>query len=81
MLNDEDVRSGLAKEGVALPGSTYFLAAEHNTTTDEVVIFDADRIPPPTLPTSPRFRPVSPAPPRPIVPAAPYCWAERRVTC
>lgn len=46
MLNDEDVRSGLAKEGIALPGSTYFLAAEHNTTTDEVVIFDADRIPP-----------------------------------
>lgn len=46
MLNDEDVRSGLAKEGIALPGSTYFVAAEHNTTTDEVVIFDVDRIPP-----------------------------------
>lgn len=45
LLNDADVRDGLADEGLIVPASTLFLAAEHNTTTDAVTVFDRDRIP------------------------------------
>jgi uncharacterized protein YbcC (UPF0753/DUF2309 family) len=40
MLNTAKVRSGLLEKGITIPGHTWFLAAEHNTTTDEVVIYD-----------------------------------------
>lgn len=46
ILNDADVRSGLAAEGIVIPATTWFIAAEHNTTTDEVAIFDKCAIPP-----------------------------------
>jgi uncharacterized protein YbcC (UPF0753/DUF2309 family) len=45
MLNDPQVRSGLAAQGKTLPSETLFLAAEHNTTTDEVTIFDTGSVP------------------------------------
>ena len=45
ILNDADVRSGLAAKGMAIPATTWFIAAEHNTTTDEVVVFDKCSIP------------------------------------
>lgn len=39
MLNDPEVKAGLSKRGIQLPESTQFFAAEHNTTTDELVFF------------------------------------------
>lgn len=42
ILNKADVRKVLAKYGITIPASTHFLAAEHNTTTDAVEIFDRD---------------------------------------
>jgi uncharacterized protein YbcC (UPF0753/DUF2309 family) len=46
LLNDASMRSGLLARGIAVPATTRFLAALHNTTTDEVAIFDADALPP-----------------------------------
>lgn len=40
ILNDPDVRAELVKRGISIPETTLFIAAEHNTTTDEVFIFD-----------------------------------------
>lgn len=45
VLNDVEVRAALAADGEAIPADTLFLAAEHNTTTDEVTIYDADAVP------------------------------------
>lgn len=45
MLNEHEVRVALAARGIVLPERTWFLAAEHNTTTDEVIIFDRQSIP------------------------------------
>jgi len=45
ILNDRDVRAGLAVQGIAIPGRTLFVAALHDTTTDEVRLFDAERLP------------------------------------
>ncbi len=39
ILNDEKVRNELRKQGIAITADTTFLAAEHNTTTDEVEIY------------------------------------------
>ncbi|MEP7116919.1 MAG: DUF2309 domain-containing protein, partial [Acidobacteriota bacterium] len=46
LLNDTEVRQGLAQRGVHLPDSTWFVAALHNTTTDEVALFDLAELPP-----------------------------------
>jgi len=45
MLNDAEVRSGLAGQDLAIADETLFLAAEHNTTTDEVTIYDTGTVP------------------------------------
>lgn len=45
MLNDPEVRAGLAAKGIPIPETTIFIAAEHNTTTDEVFVFDRFSIP------------------------------------
>ncbi|MFU0507936.1 YbcC family protein [Pseudaminobacter sp. NGMCC 1.201702] len=42
LLNDHDVRVGLAERGIAIPEDTLFLAALHDTTTDDVKIYAAD---------------------------------------
>lgn len=39
LFNDESVRAGLAAHGIELPPTTIFVAALHNTTTDEVTLF------------------------------------------
>src|SRR5262249_54086148 len=39
LFNDEHVRAGLAARGIELPATTLFVAALHNTTTDEVTLF------------------------------------------
>lgn len=45
VLNDREVRSGLAERGIVIPETTYFLGGGHNTTTDELVLFDDDEAP------------------------------------
>ncbi|WP_421710248.1 DUF2309 domain-containing protein [Algihabitans sp.] len=42
ILNDPLVRRGLSERGIQVPEATLFLAAEHNTTTDEMVLFDPE---------------------------------------
>ncbi len=42
LLNDAEVRGGLAKQGINVPQDTVFAGALHDTTTDEVTIFDQD---------------------------------------
>ncbi len=45
VLNDKEVRTRLAARGVSIPDDTVFLAALHDTTTDEIRLFDSDRAP------------------------------------
>ena len=45
LLNDAAVRAALAGRGVAIPEGTWFVAGLHNTTTDEVRLFDTDTMP------------------------------------
>ncbi|PPD44082.1 MAG: hypothetical protein CTY15_08470 [Methylocystis sp.] len=45
VLNDAGVRAGLRAKGLVIPGDTWFLGALHDTTTDEVKIFESDRAP------------------------------------
>ncbi len=45
LLNDPQVRAALAQRGVAIPQTTRFVAALHNTTTDEVTLFELDQLP------------------------------------
>ena len=44
ICNDEAVRDELRERGIDVPEDTVFVAAEHNTTTDEVDLFD-DAVP------------------------------------
>ncbi|MEJ7597998.1 MAG: DUF2309 domain-containing protein [Kofleriaceae bacterium] len=39
LLNDAEVRAGLAARGIEVPPTTRFVGALHNTTTDEVTLF------------------------------------------
>lgn len=39
LLNDPDVRTGLASRGITIPADTLFLAALHETTTDRVTLY------------------------------------------
>ncbi len=45
LLNEPAVRAGLHARGLMVPNSTYFLAGLHNTTTDEMQLFDTDLLP------------------------------------
>jgi uncharacterized protein YbcC (UPF0753/DUF2309 family) len=42
LLNDMDVRAGLAQRGIVVPADTLFMAALHYTTTDVVTLYDTD---------------------------------------
>lgn len=44
LLNAPDVRRGLMEKGIAIPADTAFVAALHNTTSDEIEGFDLDRL-------------------------------------
>ena len=46
LLNDPAVRQGLQLQGISVPNSTMFVAALHNTSTDEIEGFDLDLLPP-----------------------------------
>lgn len=45
MANNPDVRHQLRDRGIVIPDDTWFLAGEHNTTTDRVVFFDLEDVP------------------------------------
>ena len=45
MANDPQVRAHLATMGVEIPEPTWFLAAEHDTTTDQVRLLDVEKVP------------------------------------
>ncbi|MEM7543972.1 MAG: DUF2309 domain-containing protein [Pseudomonadota bacterium] len=42
LLNDPDTHAGLAERGVTLPDDTTFVAGLHDTTTDEIELYDTD---------------------------------------
>lgn len=42
LLNDPEVRAGLAERGIAIPADTLFVGALHDTTTDAVTLYRAD---------------------------------------
>lgn len=46
IFNRAEVRAGLHDRGITIPASTWFLAAEHDTTTDTVGILDRHTVPP-----------------------------------
>ncbi|MEZ4402852.1 MAG: DUF2309 domain-containing protein [Kofleriaceae bacterium] len=46
LLNEPEVRAGLATRGIMVPSATWFVAALHDTTTDDVTLFDLDELPP-----------------------------------
>jgi hypothetical protein len=45
ILNEPAVRAALAQDSEAVPDDTVFIAAEHNTTTDEVTLLDLGSVP------------------------------------
>ncbi|NWG22462.1 MAG: DUF2309 domain-containing protein [Chloroflexi bacterium] len=45
ILNDPAVRAGLKARGIAIPDDTVFAAGLHDTTTDDMTIFDTEDIP------------------------------------
>jgi len=45
MANKADVRYRLSKQGIDIADDAWFIPALHNTTTDELQLFDLDRIP------------------------------------
>jgi uncharacterized protein YbcC (UPF0753/DUF2309 family) len=44
ILNRVAVREGLALHGINIPQETCFIAGLHNTTTDEVILYDTDNL-------------------------------------
>lgn len=46
LLNDLQVREGLKQRGIEIPSDVWFLAAVHNTTTDEIRFLNEHVIPP-----------------------------------
>ncbi len=45
ILNDSEVRQALAARGICVPDDTWFVAGLHNTTTDEITMFDRNVVP------------------------------------
>lgn len=45
IANDPAVREGLAGRGIVIGDGTWFVAAEHDTTTDEITLLDTERVP------------------------------------
>lgn len=46
LLNEPSIRAALAEKGIRIPADTWFVGAIHRTTTDTMLIFDTDQIPP-----------------------------------
>jgi len=45
LLNDKEVRAGMRNHGIDVPDETHFVAAVHETVTDEVYLLDEETIP------------------------------------
>lgn len=45
LLNQQHVRQTLSERGIEIPRDTHFVAALHNTTTDEISLFDTGHVP------------------------------------
>jgi uncharacterized protein YbcC (UPF0753/DUF2309 family) len=45
LMNEPQIRAALADRGIRIPKETHFVAALHNTTTDEVQLFDSHLVP------------------------------------
>jgi hypothetical protein len=45
LLNDSAVRADLAQRGIVIPVDTWFVPGLHNTTTDEIALFDESLVP------------------------------------
>ncbi|BBL60191.1 YbcC family protein [Methylomonas koyamae] len=45
VLNDREVRAGLAGQGLLIPKETWFIAGLHDTATDTVSLFDLEQVP------------------------------------
>jgi uncharacterized protein YbcC (UPF0753/DUF2309 family) len=45
MANKAQVRQELRNQGIEIPEDTWFIAGEHNTTTDYVTLFDLEELP------------------------------------
>ncbi len=45
ILNDPAVRAALVERGITVPDDTYFVAAQHDTVSDEVTVLDRDAVP------------------------------------
>lgn len=45
LLNDKEVRAGMRNHGINVPDETHFVAAVHETVTDEVYLLDEETIP------------------------------------
>ena len=56
MLNQPAVRRDLCERGIVIPEDTWFLAGLHDTTTDEVRLFDTDELPKQLAPDLERLR-------------------------
>jgi len=56
LLNQPAVRCGLAERGIRIPDDTWFVAGLHDTTTDDVRLFDTEDIPAALAPDLERLR-------------------------
>jgi uncharacterized protein len=45
LLNEPEVRAGLAAGGICIPEDTHFIAGMHDTTTDRVALYELDTLP------------------------------------
>lgn len=46
LLNDPEIRAALAERGQIVPETSHFVPGLHDTTTDEIHLFDLDELPP-----------------------------------
>jgi uncharacterized protein len=70
MANKSEVRQRLVEQGITIPDDSWFVPALHNTTTDELSLFDIDLIPPSHLVYVDRLR-------KGLTAAARLCAQER----
>ena len=70
MANKNEVRQRLVEQGITIPDDSWFVPALHNTTTDELSLFDIDLIPPSHLVYIDRLR-------KGLTAAARLCAQER----
>ncbi len=56
LMNDPVVRRGLRERGIAIPEDTWFIAGLHDTTTDELRLYDTDEVPAVLAPDLARLR-------------------------